>query len=443
MPLPRRLTNKNESHSCTLGGGCSSRSSCPSSSTGSSRSLILAVAGGLIGTWIVLRGLAFYAHAVGTAAFPGLVLAGGLGFAPSSAPARPPPWWRSPSACSRAARARATATTRSRRSSSSPRWRSGVILASDVFHSAGSVETLLFGSLLLVDGGDYAFAAVSAAIVVAGGLVLEQRWLATGFDPALRARPRRPLGGARHRAARARGPRGGRRALDPRRAAGHRAARRAGRHDAPGLLAPASVAAGHGRARGVRGRRGAVAVGAGRHAARAGHRHARRRRVRDRGRRPGARGAPLGRGRGRPPRRSRCSPAAAPTSARRRPARPRVVATTTQIGDFARAVGGERARVVQVLRAQHRPARLRAPPERRARDGRRRRRAPQRRRARPLDGRRRRGGRRSPGGRRPRRARAGQGRGGERGTRGLALRRPLVARPAQRRRRPWRRSATR
>ena len=30
--------------------------------------LILAVAGGLIGTWIVLRGLAFYAHAVGTAA---------------------------------------------------------------------------------------------------------------------------------------------------------------------------------------------------------------------------------------------------------------------------------------------------------------------------------------------------------------------------------------
>ena len=39
----------------------------------------LAVAAGLLGTWIVLRGLAFYAHAVGTAAFPGLVLADGLG----------------------------------------------------------------------------------------------------------------------------------------------------------------------------------------------------------------------------------------------------------------------------------------------------------------------------------------------------------------------------
>jgi hypothetical protein len=42
---------------------------------------VLAVAAGLVGTWIVLRGLAFYAHAVGTATFPGLVLADGLGFA--------------------------------------------------------------------------------------------------------------------------------------------------------------------------------------------------------------------------------------------------------------------------------------------------------------------------------------------------------------------------
>src|SRR4051812_47232786 len=41
----------------------------------------LAVACGVLGTWIVLRGLAFYAHAVAAASFPGLVLAGGLGFA--------------------------------------------------------------------------------------------------------------------------------------------------------------------------------------------------------------------------------------------------------------------------------------------------------------------------------------------------------------------------
>ena len=48
--------------------------------------LLLALAAGLLGTWIVLRGMAFYAHAVGTATFPGLVLADGLGFsAPRSA----------------------------------------------------------------------------------------------------------------------------------------------------------------------------------------------------------------------------------------------------------------------------------------------------------------------------------------------------------------------
>ncbi|MGZ4137990.1 MAG: metal ABC transporter permease, partial [Actinomycetota bacterium] len=43
--------------------------------------ILLSVGAGLLGTWIVVRGMAFYAHAVGTAAFPGLVLADGLGFA--------------------------------------------------------------------------------------------------------------------------------------------------------------------------------------------------------------------------------------------------------------------------------------------------------------------------------------------------------------------------
>src|SRR5437763_674306 len=43
--------------------------------------LLLAIPGGLLGTWIVLRSMAFYAHATGTAAFPGLVVADGLGFA--------------------------------------------------------------------------------------------------------------------------------------------------------------------------------------------------------------------------------------------------------------------------------------------------------------------------------------------------------------------------
>src|SRR5262245_37360370 len=45
--------------------------------------LLLSIGAGILGTWIVLRSLAFYSHAVGTAAFPGLVLAAGLGFSPA------------------------------------------------------------------------------------------------------------------------------------------------------------------------------------------------------------------------------------------------------------------------------------------------------------------------------------------------------------------------
>jgi ABC-type Zn uptake system ZnuABC Zn-binding protein ZnuA/ABC-type Mn2+/Zn2+ transport system permease subunit len=145
--------------------------------------LVLAVAGGLIGTWIVLRGLAFYAHAVGTAAFPGLVLAAGLGFGALIG------------AGASAALVAIAVGILARREGAHDRYDTltalvlvaalslGVILASDVFHSGSSVETLLFGSLLLVDRGDIAFAAITAAIVLAGAYVLGERWLATGFDP--------------------------------------------------------------------------------------------------------------------------------------------------------------------------------------------------------------------------------------------------------------------
>src|SRR3954463_10119759 len=44
--------------------------------------LMLAVAGGLLGAWIVLRRLAFFAHAVGGATFPGLVVADATGLRP-------------------------------------------------------------------------------------------------------------------------------------------------------------------------------------------------------------------------------------------------------------------------------------------------------------------------------------------------------------------------
>lgn len=142
----------------------------------------LAVAGGLLGTWIVLRGLAFFAHAVAAASFPGLVLAGGLGFAgPIGA----------------FAIGGLFAGTVGRLSARSERsgydsltalvlvaaLAAGVILASDVFHSGSDVENLLFGSLLVVDTSDQVLAAVAAVLAVVATVALGPRWLATGFDP--------------------------------------------------------------------------------------------------------------------------------------------------------------------------------------------------------------------------------------------------------------------
>jgi ABC-type Zn uptake system ZnuABC Zn-binding protein ZnuA/ABC-type Mn2+/Zn2+ transport system permease subunit len=144
--------------------------------------LILAVPTGLLGTWIVLRGLAFFSHAVGTATFPGLVLADGLGFAaPLGAFA------------AAVAFAAGAAGLRGRRTGQDAVvalvlvgcLASGVILASDVFGSGSNIETLLFGSLLLVDGGDLVLASVAAAATLLASVLIGQHWLRAGFDPTL------------------------------------------------------------------------------------------------------------------------------------------------------------------------------------------------------------------------------------------------------------------
>lgn len=146
--------------------------------------LILAIPAGLLGTWIVLRGLAFFSHAVGTASFPGLVLADGLGFA-------------APLGAFGAAIAFAggAAVLRGRRGGQDAAvalvlvgcLAAGVILASDVFGSGANIETLLFGSLLLVDSGDIALAAGVAAATLIASALIGQHWLRSGFDPAFAA----------------------------------------------------------------------------------------------------------------------------------------------------------------------------------------------------------------------------------------------------------------
>jgi zinc/manganese transport system substrate-binding protein len=154
--------------------------------------LILAIPAGLLGTWIVLRGLAFFSHAVGTAAFPGLVLADGLGFAaPLGAFA------------AAIAFAAAAAGLRGRRSGEDAAvalalvgcLAAGVILASDVFGSGSNIETLLFGSLLLVDDGDLLLAGAVAAATLIASATIGQHWLRTGFEATSTAtsRPSPPV----------------------------------------------------------------------------------------------------------------------------------------------------------------------------------------------------------------------------------------------------------
>jgi zinc/manganese transport system substrate-binding protein len=143
--------------------------------------IALAAAAGLLGTWIVLRSLAFYAHAVGTAAFPGLVLAAGLGF-PALA-----------GAFGTAAIVAAAVGALARRERGAEDSATalvlvgalalGVILASDVFASPAGVDQLLFGSLLLTGPDDLALAGAASVAALLGTLALGPRWLAHGFDP--------------------------------------------------------------------------------------------------------------------------------------------------------------------------------------------------------------------------------------------------------------------
>jgi len=147
---------------------------------GALEALLLAVPAGLLGTWIVLRGLAFFAHAVGTAAFPGLVLADGLA-------------WPAPAGAGLAAGAYVLGVDRLAARRESDRdtliglvlvgaLALGVVLASDVFHSGANVETLLFGSLLLVGPADVRLAAIAAVVSAVATAAFGRRWLAAGFD---------------------------------------------------------------------------------------------------------------------------------------------------------------------------------------------------------------------------------------------------------------------
>jgi ABC-type Mn2+/Zn2+ transport system permease subunit len=142
--------------------------------------LLLAVLAGVLGTWIVLRRLAFYTHAVGTAAFPGLVLAAAWGVA------APP----IALACALGFALAVEALGRARGEDAGTATglllvaalATGVILASDVFESGAAVDRLLFGSLIGVTSDDVWLTAAVTAAVIALDAALGRSWLASTFD---------------------------------------------------------------------------------------------------------------------------------------------------------------------------------------------------------------------------------------------------------------------
>lgn len=143
--------------------------------------ILLAFVGGLLGTWIVLRRLAFFTHAVGSASFPGLVIANAASFSPQLAGLA-------------VGLAYAGGVERAGRSQRNPgdaatalllvaALATGIVLAGDVFESGSEVDRLLFGTLLGLDDADLVLSGVAAVLALAAALTVGRAWTALAFDP--------------------------------------------------------------------------------------------------------------------------------------------------------------------------------------------------------------------------------------------------------------------
>jgi ABC-type Mn2+/Zn2+ transport system permease subunit len=144
--------------------------------------LLLAGLAGVLGSWIVLRRFAFFTHGVGTAAFPGLVVAGPAGVAPQlTGLAAALVYAGGVQWLTRTRRVAVDAATGLMLVAALAL---GVVLASDVFDSPAGVDRLLFGSLIGLRDRDLWLTAAVLAGAVALDVGLRRSWLAQGFDPA-------------------------------------------------------------------------------------------------------------------------------------------------------------------------------------------------------------------------------------------------------------------
>jgi ABC-type Mn2+/Zn2+ transport system permease subunit len=144
--------------------------------------VLLAPLAGLLGAQIVLRHLAFYTHGVGTATFPGLVVAGPAGISPLlCAAAVALLFGVGLDRLSRTARLAFDAATALLLVAALAL---GIVLASDVFDSGASVDQLLFGSLLAVGNDELIATAAVLVIAVAATARFRRSWVAGGFEAA-------------------------------------------------------------------------------------------------------------------------------------------------------------------------------------------------------------------------------------------------------------------
>ena len=143
--------------------------------------LLLASLAGTLGAWIVLRRLAFYTHAVGTATFPGLVVAAPLAVAPQlPALAVALGFGAALERLSRSRRVDVGAATGLLLVAALAL---GVVLASDVYAAGAGVDRLLFGTLIGLSDRDLWLTAGAVAAAMAMHLALHRTWLASAFDP--------------------------------------------------------------------------------------------------------------------------------------------------------------------------------------------------------------------------------------------------------------------
>jgi manganese/iron transport system permease protein len=149
--------------------------------------VLLAPLAGLLGAQIVLRRLAFFTHGVGTAAFPGLVVAGPLGIPPALAALAVGGGFAV--LLERLGRGTGLARDAGTALLLVAALAVGIVLASDVFETSAGVDRLLFGSLLAI--GDAELLVTAAVLAVAVGAVAGFRrgWIESGFDDLDPAKP--------------------------------------------------------------------------------------------------------------------------------------------------------------------------------------------------------------------------------------------------------------